>query len=293
MDILSLSIRGIDLYHIINWFYIYSFFGWLWETCYVSLKEKRYVNRGFVSGPVCTIYGCGALAVYLILCPLQEHTMILFLGGIIVATLLEYFTAALMESIFHTSWWDYSNQPLNLKGRICLGASLGWGCFTVILFRVLHPMVEDIVALYPIWVGKLLCLAATVVYGIDFGFAAAAAFKLRDKLDKLEEELEEKRAELLLKVNQRMTAFEETHQTNLRSIRERIEEIEWLRELEEKRAELTRQASEELKEFRKRRGKLLGRNTQRFLNSYPNLHLGYKRRHKRDAVKSAERETIE
>ena len=145
----ELTIRGIDLYHIINWFFIYSFFGWVWETFYVSMKHGEFINRGFVSGPFCTIYGFGAISVYLILKPVEGHLVLLFFGGIVVATLLEYVTAVLMESIFHTSWWDYSDNKFNFQGRICLGASLGWGVFTVILFRVLHPLVEDLVALYP------------------------------------------------------------------------------------------------------------------------------------------------
>lgn len=123
----NLTINGTDLYHILNWFFIYSFLGWVWETFYVSTKHGEFVNRGFVSGPFCTIYGFGAISVYLILKPIENHVLLLFLGGIVVATVLEYITAVLMESIFHTSWWDYSDQKFNFQGRICLGVSLGWG----------------------------------------------------------------------------------------------------------------------------------------------------------------------
>ena len=121
----NLTIAGVDLYHIVSWFIIYSFFGWVWETSYVSLKEGEYINRGFINGPFCTIYGAGAISVYLILKPVEQNLLLLFLGGIIVATVLEYFTAVLMESIFHTSWWNYSDKKFNFQGRICLGASLG------------------------------------------------------------------------------------------------------------------------------------------------------------------------
>ena len=126
----NLTINGTDLYHILNWFFIYSFLGWVWETFYVSTKHGEFVNRGFVSGPFCTIYGFGAISVYLILKPIENHVLLLFLGGIVVATVLEYITAVLMESIFHTSWWDYSDQKFNFQGRICLGVSLGWGVLT-------------------------------------------------------------------------------------------------------------------------------------------------------------------
>lgn len=135
------TIRGVDVYHILNWFFIYSFLGWVWETGYVSVKHGKFVNRGFVSGPFCTIYGFGALSVYLILKPVSDNLFLLYVGGVIVATALEYVTAVLMESIFHTSWWDYSDQKYNFQGRICLGVSLGWGVFTVALFRIIHPVV--------------------------------------------------------------------------------------------------------------------------------------------------------
>ncbi len=169
----SLTIRGIDMYHLVSWFFIYSFLGWLWETCYVSAKEGEWVNRGFINGPFCTIYGCGALAVYLVLYPFQENLLILYFGGVIVATALEYVTAVLMENIFHTSWWDYSDKKFNFQGRICLGASVGWGFFTVGLFKILHPAVEKIVALYPQRVGEIVIYVIVVVYAVDFCFSAA------------------------------------------------------------------------------------------------------------------------
>ena len=151
----DLSVLGIDVYHLLNWLIIYSFFGWVWETCYVSVKSGKFVNRGFINGPLCTIYGFGAVSVYAILRPVSDNILYLYVGGVVVATALEYVTAVLMESIFHTSWWDYSDNKFNFQGRICLGASLGWGFFTVLLFKVLHPVVETVVALYPVFVGEI------------------------------------------------------------------------------------------------------------------------------------------
>lgn len=79
----ELTINGVDLYHIINWFFIYSFLGWVWETFYVSIKHGEFINRGFISGPFCTIYGFGAISVYLILKPIENNLLFLFLGGIV------------------------------------------------------------------------------------------------------------------------------------------------------------------------------------------------------------------
>jgi uncharacterized membrane protein len=281
MNIWSLSVRGVDFYHILNFFWIYSFLGWVWETTYVSLKQGRYVNRGFVNGPVCTIYGCGAVAVYLILLPLEENLLFLFLGGIVVATVLEYLTAVLMESIFHTSWWDYSDKKFNFQGRICLGASLGWGCFSVILFRVFQPVVENVVAFYSVKTGKILCVSTLLVYGVDFVTSAAAAFQLRSKLVLWESELEAKRGELMVSLNQKMRVFEDSLRSPLSAVKERMEEHEIIRQIEEKRAELHAQAVLELAEYKRKSGARFGHNAKRFLKAYPNLNRGYRLRHAR------------
>ena len=166
----DLAINGVDFYHIANWFYIYSFLGWLWETCYVSVRKGKLINRGFINGPLCTIYGCGALAVYLILLPISDNLLLLFVGGVVVATALEYVTAVLMENIFHTSWWDYSDNKFNFQGRICLGCSLGWGVFTVGLFRVLHPVVSGIyrIVYQKNWRGGCLCNYSRLHCGFCF-----------------------------------------------------------------------------------------------------------------------------
>lgn len=185
------QILGEDFYHIANWFFIYSFLGWAWESTYVSVKEKRLVNRGFVTGPVCTIYGFGAVIVYLILKPISGNVILLYLGGVIVPTILEYLTAVLMETIFHTSWWDYSKNRFNFQGRICLGASLGWGAFSVALFYILHPLVERIVALYSVTVGKALVSIAAFVYAVDFGMSFMNAMQIREKLENMDAVMDE------------------------------------------------------------------------------------------------------
>ena len=275
------TINGVDLYHLINWFFIYSFLGWLWETCYVSAKRGELINRGFVIGPVCTIYGFGALGVYLILNPVSDNLAYLFFGGIVVATLLEYVTAVLMESIFHTSWWDYSDKKFNFQGRICLGASLGWGFFTVLLFRVLHPLVESIVALYPMIVGEIGVCIASVVYAVDFSFSAAAAFHLQEKIPVLEQSLEQAKGELLVRMHEKLSAVEMSRDLTMDALKERLVDAEILKEIEEKRAVFMKELSEELGAKKKAMAAKLGHNTRRFVNAYPNLNRGYKLRMKK------------
>lgn len=200
------QIAGEDLYHILNWFFIYSFLGWVWESSYVSVKEKRPVNRGFVTGPVCTIYGFGAVSVYLILKPISNNLLYLYLGGVIVPTILEYLTAVLMEQIFHMSWWDYSKNRFNFQGRICLGASLGWGIFSMILFYVFQPFVNWITALYSVTFGKVLVTLAALVYAADFGMSFLNAMQVGERLGRMDELLEET-AELRKRLEMRMDAL--------------------------------------------------------------------------------------
>ncbi len=272
----NLSIMGVDFYHLVNWFIIYSFFGWLWETSYVSLKNGKYVNRGFINGPFCTIYGCGAVSVYLILKPVSENLMWLYLGGLVVATILEYLTAVLMESIFHTSWWDYSDRKYNFQGRICLTASLGWGFFTVLLFRVLHPVVEYIVALYPVFIGKISVCAIGAGYLVDFCFSAAAAFRIHDKIPAIEAAIDQAKDEMLIRMHERITEVGFSTGATLESVRERLNDVEVLKEMERKRVELSAEIREELQRKKEALAARSGRNMQRFVKAYPNLNRGYK-----------------
>lgn len=118
-----------DFYHILWFFIIYCMAGWIWESCFCSIKAKKWINRGFLLGPYIPIYGCGALSVYLLLYPAQEHLLAVFTGGMILASILEFFTSWIMEKLFAATWWDYSKEKFNIQGRICLKASLLWGFF--------------------------------------------------------------------------------------------------------------------------------------------------------------------
>lgn len=272
----NLTVCGIDFYHLMNWLIIYSFFGWVWETCYVSVKSGKFVNRGFINGPLCTIYGFGAVSVYMILRPFSDNLLYLYLGGVVVATALEYVTAVLMESIFHTSWWDYSDNKFNFQGRICLGASLGWGAFTVILFKVLHPFVESIVILYPVYVGEIGICVIGVGYVVDFVFSAAAAFRIHEKLPVIEAAMEQTKGEMLVKMHEKIASVGFAKEATLESVKERLGDVEVLKEMEQKRAAITAEISAELQKRKEAMAAKVGHNMQRFVKAYPNLNRGYK-----------------
>lgn len=185
------NLLGTDLYHIIHWFFIYSFLGWCIETCYIAITEKRIVNTGFINGPFCTVYGFGALSVYFILKPIDYNILTLFISGIIVPSIIEYFTGWLMEVIFKATWWDYSNNKFNIKGRVCLLNSVLWGFLTVALFLFIHPFVEFIVSLYSMSTGITIGTIIIIIYIIDYAITCYYAIDLKNTLMKMSDLMNE------------------------------------------------------------------------------------------------------
>ena len=159
---------GIELYYIIQWFLIYSMLGWLVESVYMSICNRKLINRGFVRGPFCPIYGFGALIVYFLLRPVCDNIYLLYLFGCLVPTAFEYLTAKLMMKVFGEVWWDYSNKPFNYKGILCLESTIAWGFYTVGLFLFLHKGVEFIVSRYSVHTGEWLAGILMFLLGIDF-----------------------------------------------------------------------------------------------------------------------------
>ena len=159
---------GIELYYIIQWFLIYSMLGWLVESVYMSICNRKLTNRGFVRGPFCPIYGFGALIVYFLLRPVCDNIYLLYLFGCLVPTAFEYLTAKLMIKVFGEVWWDYSNKPFNYKGILCLESTIAWGFYTVGLFLFLHKGVEFIVSRYSVHTGKWLAGILMFLLGSDF-----------------------------------------------------------------------------------------------------------------------------
>ena len=126
------------------YFFAYSILGRACECLYCGIPARRFINRGFLEGPYCPIYGCGALIVILVLDPLKGHPLLLFLGAMIFTSVLEYVTSWLMEKLFHSKWWDYSERPFNINGRVCLLNSLLFGIMGLAVMYVVHPFICDV-----------------------------------------------------------------------------------------------------------------------------------------------------
>ncbi|MCR5107940.1 MAG: putative ABC transporter permease [Lachnospiraceae bacterium] len=182
---------GVTFYYIVSYFILFSVFGWAWESVYVSVSERRLVNRGYVAGPVCTIYGCGGLVMYFCLKLFTGNFIALFIGGMILCSVLEYVTAVVMEAIFHTSWWDYTDKKFNIKGRICLEASLLWGVAAIFEFMILVPLCDRFIGLYPENYGRTAYIVCLFLYIIDFIFSTVAAVDVAKLILKMENMLDE------------------------------------------------------------------------------------------------------
>lgn len=234
-------------YGVTQWllfFYLYSLIGWIWESCYVSAKKGRWVNRGFLNGPLLPIYGFGAVTILLSTMAVRNSLPLIFLFGMIGATVLEYVTGACMEKIFHVRYWDYSNQKLNLNGHICLSSSLAWGVFSVLLVKVIHRPVETAVLDLPGTVSETAAFLLTIWTACDFTQSFHEAADLKEVLMKLTQSSEHiRRLQKRLEVT---TAFAEQEQEKTsRRFREKLAgKGEFLRNLEEYRQEQQRRIKE-------------------------------------------------
>ena len=122
------------------WFFlIYAFLGWCLEVTYQAVEYGVFINRGFLGGPYCPIYGVGVIVVTLALYPLRETIILLYVGSVVLTSSLEFVTGFILEKIFHQHWWDYSDDKFNVKGYICLKFSLLWGVACLVTVRIIHP----------------------------------------------------------------------------------------------------------------------------------------------------------
>ena len=181
-------------YTIIQWlffFYFYCFFGWCFESTYVSIKSHKLVNRGFMRGPFLPLYGSGAIMMLVVSKPFQNNIFLVYIAGCLGATVLEYVTGVTMEALFKVRYWDYSKNKFNFQGHICLGSSLAWGALTVLMTEVIHKPIERFVLSIPNGVLTTVTLVLTAYICADFALSFKAALDLRDVLVKMEKAKEE------------------------------------------------------------------------------------------------------
>lgn len=220
-------------YSAIQWlffFYFYCFFGWIFESTFVSVKSRKFVNRSFMRGPFLPIYGSGAIMMLVVSMPFQDNIFLTYVAGCIGATALELVTGILMESLFKVRYWDYSNQKFNYKGHICLSSTIAWGFLTILMTEFVHREVEQVIFLIPAGVITAVTLALTIYITVDFTLSFKAAMDLRDVLIGLErakQEMEriQKRLDVLIAVaNEELEARRQENTMRMDELTESIEE---------------------------------------------------------------------
>lgn len=171
------QILGVDSYHVIQWFFVYSILGWCVESIYMSICNQKLTNRGFVKGPICPIYGFGALGVYFLLRPVSEDYILLYFCGAVAATAFEFLVGKGMHVLFGEIWWDYNEKPFNYKGIVCLESTIAWGFYTLIMFGFLQKIVENIVNSYSYQKGVFMGTVLIILFSADLGHSLYKAKK--------------------------------------------------------------------------------------------------------------------
>ncbi len=183
-------------YSITQWilfFFCYAFIGWIWECSFVSIKEAwknkkwKFVNRGFLHGPLIPIYGFAAISILLATIQIRENTYAVFIIGALTATIFELITGTLMEKLFKVKYWDYSNLPLNYHGHICLFVSLFWGFFSVLLVQIIHVPVERVILQLAIMPCEIVAFVFIIIFTYDVTTSFNEAMDLREVLESLSE----------------------------------------------------------------------------------------------------------
>ena len=188
--IVSSTFCGFSLYEVLTYFLVYSCLGWCVEVIYAAVTTGQIVNRGFLNGPVCPIYGFGMLLVLFVLTPLEHSILLLYIGGVLLPSALELVGGWVLYKLYHTRWWDYTDYPFNIGGYICLEFSLLWGVGTLVMVKIIHPVIAGIVCLVnvsapPVWVWVVLGLLY-LVYAADVIVTAIDAAGLAEDFEALE-----------------------------------------------------------------------------------------------------------
>ena len=243
---------------------VYSFLGWCCEVAFAAVRRGIFVNRGFLNGPVCPIYGFGVLIVLLVLEPVKDNLALLFFGSMVLTSALEFFIGFIMEQFFHDKWWDYSENPFNIKGYICLEFSLVWGAACVLVVDVLHPMIFKLICAIPEKLSLWLMVFFTAVLISDAVITLWNMLKLPKRLraiDELEKAMTavsdaigEKVYESVEHSKERSEAFDEKHPELAERRKKAFEDVL------EKRSEINREVKaredESLEALRARKAEL-------------------------------------
>ena len=285
---------------------VYSFLGWCCEVAFAAVRRGIFVNRGFLNGPVCPIYGFGVLIVLLVLEPVKENLALLFFGSMVLTSALEFFIGFIMEQFFHDKWWDYSENPFNIKGYICLEFSLVWGAACVLVVDVIHPIIFKLICAIPeklsLWLmvfftAALIADAIITLWSmLKLPKRLRAIYELEKAMTAVSDAIGEKVYEGVEHSKERSEAFDEKHPELAERRKEAFEDVL------EKRSEINREVKaredESLEALRARKAELEAKLealrkpniiSERIAMAYPKLSEG--RHYGRQIARIRERRT--
>lgn len=175
------------IYSIVWFFFIYAFLGWCAEVCFVALNTGEFVNRGFLNGPYCPIYGFGMVIIILLLTPVADNKPLLFAASVLLTSALEWLVGFVLEKVFHQRWWDYTDTPFNISGYICLKFSLLWGVLCLIVMELVQPPIEAFLNFLPRGLGWFLLALFIVGITADLIATVRTILKLNVRLGQIDE----------------------------------------------------------------------------------------------------------
>lgn len=273
------------LYRFLWIFFIYAFLGWCTEVSYAALVTGKFVNRGFLNGPVCPVYGFGVVIVLAALTPLENSLPLLFLGSVLLTSLLEWLTGFVLEKLFHQRWWDYSDEPFNLSGYICLRFSIAWGFACLFVVKLLHPTVLLLIRVIPKPLGSAVLLVLGAVMAVDLTATVASVIKLNRRLEQIDElaakikeasnEFGENLADRVLDAMERGAGWkEDLDELSFKLAERRAELADELEEREQRRDEQRAQVRRQLEEWRTSMMALMEQESfghHRLMKAFPHL----------------------
>lgn len=176
-----------NIFNLWTYFIIYSIAGWILESVYRSICEKKLINTGFLNGPFCPIYGIGAIIMFMFLEEFQNNPIAIFIISFVVLSTWEYIVGICLERIFKTKYWDYSDHKINLNGRICLTNSICWGILGVLFIKYIHPYVERNLQLIDLNILRIIIYIITIIFIIDAIVSIVKTKNIKNTLNKIED----------------------------------------------------------------------------------------------------------
>lgn len=211
------------LEEVLWWFVLYAFFGWCVEVVYATVTRGIFINRGFLSGPYCPIYGFGALLVLWVTRPFAGNLLALFIVAMALTSILELLAGWLMKIIFNQRWWDYRDRPFNIGGYICLEFSIIWGLACVFVVMIIQPLIVEIMPKLLTQLGLALLLVFLIGMAADLIATITQMLKLKRQL-LLVDEIDQRMRQISDGLGEKLSGVSKTALKELNELKQRHDE---------------------------------------------------------------------